>query len=247
MPIAAKAVLFDYGNTLEMDPFNDILEKHGQEFVEILRRKYKVQEEDFLEAWRTANGKMNWPYASHFSQEEPFIQRALKDCGLEQAGPIFAPAILAAYRLRLTEHRKASPTAPVVRDVLGGLKRKNKIVGIVSNDREWAPGACMKAYGAYGFLDAIFTSEGIGIEKPDPRIFERVCDHLNVNLNDICYVGDDPVRDVQCPKKLGIKAVLFVPPDKYKQSEDWRNYNSKINKKPDAVITDLRELLELII
>lgn len=247
MVIEAGAVLFDYGNTLEMDPFNTILKRHKQDFLDILQR-HGYGSLMFPEYWQRANKEMNWKYASHFSQEEPFIQRALEAYNVPAAKrTVLAPKILTAYRRFLTQHRTKYPNKFIVKEVLTSLKEKKKLRGILSNDREWAPRSCMETYGVLDLFNNIFTSESIGLEKPDPKIFEHVCDAMATEPEDMCYVGDDPVRDIQCPKQLGIKTVLFVPPGKYKQSESWRDYNAKISERPDAVITDLRELPKLIV
>jgi len=239
--IKARTVLFDYGNTLEMDPFDEIINKFYD------RAGFASGILSVLDNWKKSNKELNWKYASHFSQEEPFIQAALKRAGYTaDVSATLAPELLLEYRKNLEIHRAGDPRREVIRKVFEGLKAKGLTIGIVSNDREWAPEACMRAYGVHKLLDRIYTSEELGVEKPDPEVFRKVCADMNIEPRELCYVGDDPVRDIQCPKQLGISAVLYVPPGKYKQSESWRDYNAKISESPDAVIENLEELLDII-
>jgi FMN phosphatase YigB (HAD superfamily) len=59
------------------------------------------------------------------------------------------------------------------------------------------------------------------------------------------YIGDDPLKDVETPKKLGIKMILFVPPKKYQKPLPWRRYDIKPKVKPDLRIKKLAELKKI--
>jgi len=255
--INCKAVLFDYGNTILMDPFNKIVDTRGYEiakstiFDNTFSTQYVYQ---FLDNWKEANKELNWTFASHFAQEEPFIQYALKKSGIpEQTRSWVAPKILDLYREsligKIADDKKHNSS---VYGALKKLKSKGKTIGVISNDREWAPAAAMESMGVFSLFDRYYTSEGLSMkygevmEKPGREIFTKVADEMSLNLEDICYVGDDPLRDIETPKSLGMKAVLFKPAPEYRSSEKWRNYEEKISKKPDAVIGDLNELDDII-
>jgi len=61
------------------------------------------------------------------------------------------------------------------------------------------PGLAERAIGrsalAADDFDAIRTSVGTGWRKPDPRSFETVADALDVAVDDLLHVGDDPATD----------------------------------------------------
>lgn len=256
--INCKAVLFDYGNTILMDPVNKILDSKGYDiaksalFDDTFSTQYVYQ---FLENWRGANRDLNWTFASHFAQEEPFVQYALKKSGVpEETRSWAAPKILDMYRESLSKHIEENKeyNSSVYR-ALKNLKSKGKTIGVISNDREWAPAAAMQKMGVFDLFDSYYTSEGLSMkygeimEKPGKDIFTKVAGEMSLDLKDICYVGDDPLRDIETPKNLGMKAVLFKPSEEYRSSEKWRNYEEKISQKPDAVIEDLNQLDDIIV
>jgi len=41
-----------------------------------------------------------------------------------------------------------------------------------------------------------------------------------------------------------MKAILYIPPKKYRKTTSWRNYNVKVV--PDAKITKISQLLKII-
>src|SRR4029450_7189572 len=50
----------------------------------------------------------------------------------------------------------------------------------------------------------ISTSIQIGISKPNPRIYQRVCSDLNLRPPETMYVGDNPLHDVDPPNQIGL-------------------------------------------
>lgn len=51
------------------------------------------------------------------------------------------------------------------------------------------------------YFDVILVSEWEGIKKPDPRIFNKALNILNVQPNEAIFVGDHPENDVLAAKK----------------------------------------------
>ena len=56
-------------------------------------------------------------------------------------------------------------------------------------------------------LDAVVTSGGLGIKKPDLRIFRACLQMLDVEPNDAAFVGDDFAADMQPALELGMRAI----------------------------------------
>ena len=61
----------------------------------------------------------------------------------------------------------------------------------------------------YEFLSpqAIFITEQIGISKPNPKLYQKVLDSLNLDASRTMYVGDNPRHDVDPCNELGIITV----------------------------------------
>lgn len=57
------------------------------------------------------------------------------------------------------------------------------------------------------FIDKIVTSEEVGVEKPNPKIFNKSIEKLNLGKNNVCMIGDNFKKDIQGAIDLGIKSV----------------------------------------
>lgn len=62
-----------------------------------------------------------------------------------------------------------------------------------------------------GLFDAVVISGEYGIHKPDPRIFEIVCQQLNTKPNRTVMVGDSLDTDILGGNFSGLKTVWFNP------------------------------------
>ncbi|TKR68379.1 hypothetical protein L596_024369 [Steinernema carpocapsae] len=60
-------------------------------------------------------------------------------------------------------------------------------------------------------IDEFFLSGEIGLQKPDPRYFLHVLQKLNLTDHPelLLHVGDNLQKDSDCPRALGINAVLL--------------------------------------
>jgi len=84
------------------------------------------------------------------------------------------------------------------------------------------------------YFDGIVASAVVGIEKPDPGIFEEALAVSGVRRDRALHVGNDPVADIRGAAEAGIDTVLV---------------DRKANiEAPEAtfIISDLRELPDLL-
>ena len=65
-----------------------------------------------------------------------------------------------------------------------------------------------------GLFDAVVISGEYGIHKPDPRIFEVVCQQLNVKPNRTAMIGDSLDTDILGGNFAGLKTVWLNPDNK---------------------------------
>lgn len=80
-------------------------------------------------------------------------------------------------------HGTYLPTSPVFR--VAGIK-----LAVVSNfDTRLRP--LLKSLGILHLFDAVVISAEIGVEKPNPIIFEAACQQLDVCPEATVHVGDD--------------------------------------------------------
>ena len=58
-------------------------------------------------------------------------------------------------------------------------------------------------------LDAYAWSYEIGAIKPDPPIYQHLIDQLGCTPNEVLFIGDTPLADVEGPSNFGISARLI--------------------------------------
>ena len=79
------------------------------------------------------------------------------------------------------------------------------------------------------YFETILISEKEGIKKPDPRIFKKALEQLNVSANESLFVGDHPVNDVKASQDVGMLAV-------WKKDSQWEDVDA------DFIVHDLMEI-----
>ncbi len=62
-------------------------------------------------------------------------------------------------------------------------------------------------------VDFVVDSGSVGVEKPDPRIFDYALEQLGLPPDDIWYVGDTPAFDVVGARRAGLRPILMDPFD----------------------------------
>lgn len=57
----------------------------------------------------------------------------------------------------------------------------------------------------------VVDSGSVGVEKPDPRIFDFALDSLGLSPESVWYVGDTPAFDVTGARRAGLVPILMDP------------------------------------
>lgn len=97
-----------------------------------------------------------------------------------------------AFDAVFAEHSVAEPGASSVLASLHG----RYVTGVISNHEYPAiQRRRLAASGLAGFLDTVVISSDIGIEKPDPRIFDYVLQLLGMTADQCLFVGDSIISD----------------------------------------------------
>ncbi|WP_323675675.1 HAD family hydrolase [Halorubellus sp. PRR65] len=118
-------------------------------------------------------------------------------------------ALAGAYRRRI-----ADALSPVdgARDLLDAL-RADYSVGLLTNGPVKAQGDKLDELGWWTAFDATLVTGQLPAGKPDPRAFDALAGALGVAVEDVVYVGDEPVADVEGATNAGARAVQVVWPD----------------------------------
>lgn len=89
--------------------------------------------------------------------------------------------------------------------------KKHFEVGIITNGSTQRQKAKIINTNLNNYFDTIIISEEVGFSKPDKRIFELALNKLNVQSENILFVGDDLEKDIAGPQNANIKGVWFNP------------------------------------
>jgi putative hydrolase of the HAD superfamily len=200
-----SAVLFDMGNTLShLD--------HAWIAASATRHGTAVSAADVERAEYAAKAGVDRlvrarAEGSDASRQKPYFETLLDALGV---APEPAGAIVAEMR---TEDARSSlwrVVRPETPRVLGELVARGYTLGVVSNADGRVAGALARE-GLHDRFAAIVDSHVVGVEKPDPRIFEIALEACGARPERALYVGDIYEIDVRGARAAGMDALLLDP------------------------------------
>lgn len=122
---------------------------------------------------------------------------------------------------------------PHVIEMLEQLKMDDMAMGMITNGFGQFQMDNLRALSIENYFDVILVSEWEGIKKPNPLIFIKALQELNVEACESIFIGDHPENDIRAAQNVGMKAI-------WKRNNAWDNVNA------DAIIEDYSELSLLI-
>lgn len=220
-----KAVTFDFGQTLAELDYEFVARRllpHGAVFDPVKGRE---------------NSKPAWDvYGQKKSEGHVVAWRAMMQAQLEGGGvPSARAAELSAWlwdeQPRQNLWRK--PIAGMI-ELTRELARARVLVGIISNS-EGHLAELVEELGWSADFRVVVDSGRVGVDKPDPRIFQHAFAALEVEPPQVLHVGDAWEADVQGALGAGASAVWFDSRHRERELEG-RVFGA-------ASATELREVL----
>jgi len=101
----------------------------------------------------------------------------------------------------------ADPEAPAA---LQAVRDAGLVAGVISNSNG-SVRSILEETGLAGYLDFIIDSSVVGVEKPDPRIFQLGLREAGVAAAEAVYVGDLYSVDVLGARAAGLDGILLDP------------------------------------
>lgn len=120
-------------------------------------------------------------------------------------------------------------------ETLKELKSRGIQIGLISNWNQTCR-TVLSEKGLDKLLNPIVISSEVGVEKPDPRIFQTALTLADADPKKSLYVGDNYYDDVIGTRKVGMKCLLIGPYKRFGIEEIDH----------DLVITDIREVMNYI-
>lgn len=190
-----KAVIFDMYETLIT------LYESPVYFGTQMARDAGIEEEKFQAVWRPAeSGRSIGQYTL-----EGLLETILKDnnCySAEKMNEIVSKRIKCKEEAFNHLHKEIIP-------MLTALKEKGVLIGLISNCFS-EEAMVIKNSVLYPFFDVVCLSYDEGVKKPDPEIFRRCIDRLNVSADECLYVGDGGSDELEAAKAFGMNAMQAV-------------------------------------
>jgi putative hydrolase of the HAD superfamily len=135
------------------------------------------------------------------------------------------------------------PGAP---ELLARLAEGGHKLGLISNTGR-TPGYALRTIlerlNLAHYFDVMVFSNEHGECKPQLSIFEAVRAALDLQFQEMLFVGDNLYVDVYGAQRCGMRAVHFIPPQRGTAVAPDVDHGLTIE--PDATIYDLRELIEV--
>ena len=91
---------------------------------------------------------------------------------------------------------------PEVRGVLEQLQPHFQLAVISNFDGRLR--LILEHLGISKFFRHVFVSSELGADKPDPEIYQRALQFINLKPNEVVHVGDDPERDWEAASAAGL-------------------------------------------
>lgn len=220
-----KAAIFDLDDTLYN--YKEINKLAERELCEYTCTLLKISEQKFCEA---------------FEYGRKATKEGLDDCAAQHNRMLYCQKTL--------EYLKIKPTlyALEMYDIYWDTMLENMVLneGVIElfellKERGLKIGICtdltahiqhrkIRKLGIDKYIDCIVSSEEVGREKPDPRMFNLCLMKLNVQPEEVIYIGDNLKKDIIGAQNVGIESFWL---------------NGKLEKIDKHQITVIKSILEV--
>jgi putative hydrolase of the HAD superfamily len=119
----------------------------------------------------------------------------------------YVPVWLDVYRA----HAPALRLHASARATLAALRGKWRL-GVLTNGLPAVQASKVSALGIEPLVDAVVYADDFGGGKPSPAAFFEVLRRLGVEPRRSVFAGDDPVRDIDGARRVGMRTVLVWRP-----------------------------------
>lgn len=227
-----KTVIFDlFGTLIEKFPLGE-----GNRVLGEMASVLSVSPPDFTRIWFDTFDERGLGVFQSIEDNIEYICRKLG------AHPGDSEVRLAA-RLNLEYYLRSLRPRPGANEVLSNLKSRGCQTGLISNC-----GVLMvKVWNNLpftAFVDVTVFSCSVGVQKPDPRIYQIATRKLAVEPQDCLYIGDGDSQELTGASQVGMHPVLIRNPDE--DSTDVHRVAFEAEQWDGPVITSLAGVLALV-
>lgn len=207
VPVSSfKAVGFDLDGTLfdhrgaASTAIDTLIRSFGAEPSARVRHIWFENEDAEFERWRLGE-------ISFQEQRRRRLRAVMLALGLSP--PENDGGLDAFFDEYLVAYRSSWKPFPDSVEVLTDLRRRGFKLGVLTNGAQEQQIDKLRAVGLHELVDAVFTSEALGVQKPDTRAFRSLAEGLGALPAECVFVGDHPEHDVAGARAAGMTAVLI--------------------------------------
>ncbi|MFZ0549325.1 MAG: HAD family hydrolase [Steroidobacteraceae bacterium] len=190
-----RAIAFDLDNTLwDVGP---VLVRAEQSLHDWLREHCpRITERVSIEQMRAAREQLarSEPHNAHdftYLRLTGLAAHA-RECGYEREMAERAFEVFFAARNELQAYADVHPA-------LERLRTRYKLASLSNGNADLA------LIGLAPLFSVSLNARQIGVAKPHPRCFEQLARDLRMHVQNILYVGDDPLLDVEAARAAGLR------------------------------------------
>lgn len=235
-----KAVIFDFIGTLtELVGYS--LEDSEDKMVRSLTASgCDLDREEFFEAYERAHHKY---WNIRYGQLKEVTNAVWVSEALNHLGYTFTPddeEIKTAVNAFFGNYLKALRLRAHAKKTLQRLSQEYQL-GLISNFT-YAPliYAGLRKLKLNEFFSLVVVSDEAGWRKPSPKIFRKALRRMHVKADEVLYVGDTPLEDIEGAKRVGMRTVFI--PSQFNSRADMQ----KAPLQPDHVIEKLGDLFKIL-
>jgi len=206
LPECVTTVLFDVGNTLhhlDHEFIAAVINSHGSTVT-----ARRVAEAEYIaKAMVDEEVRGKRLGRTDATRQLPYYEVIMDELGVEPDRREAIGVELREENRRDSLWRVLHPQTP---DVLKQLSQRGYTLGVISNADGRVP-AALAASGIAPLFTAILDSHIVGVEKPDPRIFQMALEQCGAQPAESLYIGDIYEIDVVGSRAAGLTGVLLDP------------------------------------
>ncbi|MEX1192812.1 MAG: YjjG family noncanonical pyrimidine nucleotidase [Brumimicrobium sp.] len=124
---------------------------------------------------------------------------------------------------------------PDTKETLEELKNNEHQLHIITNGFKEVQFIKLENSGILNYFDDILCSEEVGVNKPNPLVFQKALERTKAKKSESIMIGDDFNADVLGAEKCGIRGVLFDPHDHHAERSGIERIQS-LNEIPAKII-----------
>jgi putative hydrolase of the HAD superfamily len=197
-----KGVLFDFDSTLYN--YEEINKKALKKLFNHISNENKINNELIETEFNkiTLNIKKSNNYHNKFNKSI-YIKYLIKNLSL----PLYK--YIDYKKIYDDEFMNSIQLYPGVIELLELFYNKKIKIGMITNNIFEQQIEKLNKLSISKYFDYIITSSECGYEKPNEMIFIYAINKMNIDIDNICMIGDDYINDIEPLKNVGITGFLF--------------------------------------